>query len=219
MAEEKKLNIFQKIQKARVELQKKDLKKTGFNKYSNYNYFELGDFLPPILEICESLGLYTEVQYGENKATLQVIDMDNPEISRTWTTDMKVAVLKGCSDMQNIGGTQTFARRYLYTTAFEVAEKDVLDSGEVDQEAIEAIKKIDKSKVATIKKLLDETHADIKKFLGYFSVERVEDLTNETFFSALKMLTDKKTKQEVKDTHQAHESKEEPEQVENFGFN
>lgn len=221
MAEEKKLNIFQKIQKARVELQKKDLKKTGYNKYSNYKYFELGDFLPQINEICNNLGLYTEVQYKEKEATLTVFDCDNLESFREWTTPVEVASLKGCSTIQNIGGTQSFARRYLYIMAFEVAETDVIDSGEVDQEAIEAVKKIDKSKVATIKKLLDETHADIKKFLGYFSVERVEDLTNETFFSALKMLTEKKTKQEEKESHQALEPKEEPEseQEENFGFN
>ena len=48
MVEEKKLNIFQKIQRARVELQKKDIKKTGLNKYSGYKYFDLGDFLPHI---------------------------------------------------------------------------------------------------------------------------------------------------------------------------
>ncbi|STA85700.1 hypothetical protein [Clostridium baratii] len=29
------LNIYQKIQKARVELQKRDLKKTGYNKFAH----------------------------------------------------------------------------------------------------------------------------------------------------------------------------------------
>ena len=219
MSEENKFNIYQKIQRARVELQKKELKKSWYNKYSNYKYFELGDFLPHINEICDNLGLYTEVKYKEKEAFLKVIDCDNPEVFREWSTPVEVAILKGCSAIQNIGGTQSFARRYLYMMAFEIAETDVIDSGEVDTEAVEAVKKIDKSKVATIKKLLDETHADIKKFLGYFSVEKVEDLTNDTFFSALKMLTDKKSKQEVKNENQQQELKQEGKsKQEDFGF-
>ena len=219
MSEENKFNIYQKIQRARVELQKKELKKSGYNKYSNYKYFELGDFLPHINEICDNLGLYTEVKYKEKEAFLKVIDCDNPEVFREWSTPVEVAILKGCSAIQNIGCTQSFARRYLYMMAFEIAETDVIDSGEVDTEAVEAVKKIDKSKVATIKKLLDETHADIKKFLGYFSVEKVEDLTNDTFFSALKMLTDKKSKQEVKNENQQQELKQEGKsKQEDFGF-
>ena len=41
MAEEIKIiNIYQKLQKSRVELQAKNLKKSGKNSYSNYEYFD-----------------------------------------------------------------------------------------------------------------------------------------------------------------------------------
>ena len=53
MTEENKLNIYQKIQKARVELQNSKLKKSGKNDFSKYEYFELGDFLPNINKICD----------------------------------------------------------------------------------------------------------------------------------------------------------------------
>ena len=49
MGEQKQLNIYQKLQKSRVDLQNKKLKKTGINKYSNYDYFELGDLLMLVL--------------------------------------------------------------------------------------------------------------------------------------------------------------------------
>ena len=60
MAEEIKIiNIYQKLQKSRVELQAKNLKKSGKNSYSNYEYFELGDFLPGVNEVCNNNGLAT----------------------------------------------------------------------------------------------------------------------------------------------------------------
>ena len=36
---------MKKLLQARVLLQKKKIKKTGFNKYTNQKYFELSDFL------------------------------------------------------------------------------------------------------------------------------------------------------------------------------
>jgi len=61
-------NIYAKLQKSRVELQKKEMKKSGENKFSHYNYFELGDFLPQINEICERNGLATIFEFTEEKA-------------------------------------------------------------------------------------------------------------------------------------------------------
>lgn len=217
MAEEKKLNIFQKIQKARVELQKRDIKKTGFNKFSNYKYFELGDFLPHINEICLNVGLYTEFEYTPDKATLYVIDSDNPEEKRHWDTPVKIPTLKGCSEIQAIGGSQTFARRYLYNMAFEIAETDVIDSGAVDEDAEEAKRKINKASVMTINKLLDETGTDKKKFLSWAGVSKVDDITNEALATCLKMLEKKKNDIEIKKQQEEHQKELEQHQ-EDFNF-
>ncbi len=218
---EKKLNIFQKIQKARVELQKKDIKKTGHNKYSNYKYFELGDFLPYINEICNSVGLYTEFEYGEKEAFLYVIDTDNPDIKRRWRTPIEVAQLKGCSTIQNIGGTQSFARRYLYMMAFEIAETDTIDGGEFDEEAAFANQKISKAHIFTINKLIAETNTDINKFLAWSNVSKIEDITNEMFNECIKSLNDKKKKLEqeksLKQQQEEHQ-KELEKQKEDFEF-
>ena len=213
MAEEKKFNIFQKIQKARVELQKKDLKKSGYNKYSNYKYFELGDFLPHINEICDKLGLYTEVSYQEKEAFLKVIDCDNSEVFREWSTPVEVAVLKGCSMIQNIGGTQSFARRYLYMMAFEIAEADAIDSGNIgiDQEAEEGKAKIGKAAVMTIKKLIDETETDLSKFLGWAGVNKVEEIQNSMMGTCINMLNKKKT--EIEENRRKEEAKKVEEDI------
>ena len=217
MAEDKKLNIFEKIQKARVELQKRDIKKSGYNKYSNYKYFELGDFLPHINDICCSLGLYSEFKYEDKLATLYIYNTENLEEVRTWTTPVEVAALKGCSMIQNIGGTQSFARRYLYMMALEIAETDAIDSGEVDEEAEQGKQKISKAHVLTINSLIDQTKVDKRKFLSWIGVEKVEDITNESVGNCIKELTKKKNALDIKRQQEEYQKKLEK-QKDDFEF-
>ncbi|AJG98834.1 MULTISPECIES: ERF family protein [Clostridium] len=200
--EQPKLNIQKKISRARVMLQEKELKKTGYNKYSNYTYFELGDFLPHINRICDELGLYCEFQFEANEAKLTITDSDKIEDFKTWSTPVEIAILKGCSAIQNIGGTQSFARRYLYIMAFEIAESDSIEGGEVDQEAEQGKQKINKASVFTIKSLLDETHSNEKKFLEWAGVSKIEDITNAALGTCINKLNriKEKLEKEKKDT-------------------
>lgn len=188
----KKLNIYQKIQKARVELQKREIKKTGYNKYSNYYYLELSDFLPYVNEICDSLGLYPEFLYSNSEAWLTVYDVDNTEEFRGWSTPIEVPSLKGCSMIQNIGGTQKFARRYLYMMAFEIAETDTIDNGNIDEDAELGKQKINKASVLTINGLIDETNTNKAKFLEWAGVTKVEEITNAALGTCINMLNKKK---------------------------
>lgn len=191
--ENTKLNIFQKIQKARVMLQKTNIKKSGVNKYSNYKYFELSDFLPAIQEICNGIGIYAEFLYLGDKATLTLYDVENIDDYRQWETPIEVATLKGCSTIQNIGGTQSYARRYLYMMAFEIAENDVLDNGDtVDSEEEEKKQKINRASVMAINKLIAETETDRAKFLQWVGVKKVEDITNGSLNICMQQLNKKK---------------------------
>lgn len=217
MAEAKKLNIYQKIQKARVDLQNKDLKKKGYNKYSNYKYFELGDFLPYVNEICQEIGLYCEFQFNEKEATLTLYDSENEEKKRVWSTPVEIATLKGCSAIQNIGGTQKFARRYLYMMAFEIAETDVIDGGAVDEDAELGKQKIGQAHVLTINSLIQETETDKKEFLAWAGVNKVEDITNEAVGTCLTMLNKKKTLKEKREKEELKQIQEEQHQTD-FDF-
>lgn len=210
--EQPKLNIYQKLQKSRVDLQKKELKKTGFNKYSNYGYFELGDFLPQINEICDNNGLTPIFNFKSDSANLKIIDNDNIENIIEFDTPLEIALLKGCSAIQNIGGTQSYARRYLYIMAFEIAESDTVDGGEVDQDAEQGKQKINKAAVFTIKALLDETGSNEKKFLEWCGVSKIEDITNAAMGTCLQKLNKIKTQLE-KDKKEAEKNKQLPNEL------
>lgn len=128
-----KLNVFQKLQKVRVALQKKSLKKSGRNTYAKYDYYVLGDILPAINELCDEYGLTPLITYAfnetEGSATLTIVDSDNPTgTPLVFTTPSASAQGKGQTPIQNIGATETYCRRYLYLTAFEIDESDYYDA-------------------------------------------------------------------------------------------
>ncbi|GKX65614.1 ERF family protein [Inconstantimicrobium mannanitabidum] len=190
---EVKLNIYQKLQKCRVEIQNKKIKATGKNEYSNYEYLELSDFLPAVNEVAKNNNLCTLFQFGIEKATLTIIDTEDLNSKIEFSTPVAIAQLKGCNQMQNVGGTQTYARRYLYMSAFEISESDLLNKLEEDKEAVEGMQKIDSSKVQTLKNLIEKTGTKEVDFLKWRKVKSIEDITNIAFYECINML-DKKMK-------------------------
>lgn len=118
--------IYEKLQKARVALQNKKLKKSGKNNYAGFTYYELSDFLPSVNEIFDELKLCSNFSLKENEATLTVYDWED-NTSETFTTPAESLELKGCTRIQALGGVHTYLKRYLYLNALEIVEADMLD--------------------------------------------------------------------------------------------
>ena len=127
------MNVYQKLNACRVQLQKSKLTKSGNNKFAGYQYFELGDFLPTINTLFSEQGLFSKVSFSADVAELQVINVDKPDEVITFTSPMGSASLKGCHEVQNVGAVETYQRRYLYVTALEIVEHDALDASEPAQ--------------------------------------------------------------------------------------
>lgn len=193
MSEEKVLNIYQKLQRCRVEVQDEGVKKSGKNAYSNYEYFELKDFLPEINKSMDKNQLTSVFNFSKEKAILTIVNSQDPNETIIFETPVAITPLKGCNEMQCIGAAQSYARRYLYFMAFEIAEQDALDSRdiEVDKEKELARKKIGLNKIDTIKSMLKKSNSDEKLFLDYYKVKSIKDMTNEIFFKAMKTLQEK----------------------------
>ena len=116
-----------KLMQARLKLQETNLTKSGHNKFAGYKYFELGDFLPAIQKIFAELDLCGIVSFGKELATLTITDTkDNSKVEIT--SPMSTAALKGCHEVQNLGAVQTYIRRYLWVSALEIVEHDVVDA-------------------------------------------------------------------------------------------
>ena len=122
------MNIFEKLNAARLYFQNAGVKMSGRNTFANYSYFELSDILPVVNKAAAELGFTCIVRFGKEEATLEIVDVAKTEDRVVFTSPMSSASLKGCHEVQNLGAVESYVRRYLYLTAFEIVESDVLDA-------------------------------------------------------------------------------------------
>lgn len=120
------MTVFKKLQKARHLVLNSGIEKSGHNKFSNYNYFELGDFIPAVHKIFDEVGLCGVVRFGEY-ATLTIYDADEPGAVEFTTPIVYAENAKGQA-IQSLGSTHTYLRRYLWLLALELVENDVIDA-------------------------------------------------------------------------------------------
>lgn len=121
-------NIYSKLMKVRTEFHKLELKKTGHNKFANFKYYELADFLIPATKLLSDNGLCPMISFNNEMATMTVVNCDNSEETITFTSPMRELQLKGTNDIQNLGGIQTYLTRYLYIQLLNIVEADVFDA-------------------------------------------------------------------------------------------
>ena len=101
-------------------------KKSGENKFAGFKYYELADITPKIIEVCEELKLHTGITFTNESATLVITNIEKPEEQLIYQSPMRELSLKGCNEIQALGGIETYSRRYLYLTAFDIIENDML---------------------------------------------------------------------------------------------
>ena len=121
------MNVFEKLNEARIRFQNANVKKSGKNNYAGYTYYELADILPAINKIAQELKFSCIVNFKPDLATLDFVDCENNE-KITFTSPMSSASLKGAMDVQNTGAVITYLKRYLYQNCFEIVENDLLDA-------------------------------------------------------------------------------------------
>ena len=167
------MNIYEKVQLIKTEILKAGLKKTGLNKFSNFSYFELADFLPKIIELCDKNKVCTFVSFDNEKSTLVVVNSEKSDERIEITSPMRSLELKGCNEIQALGGVETYNRRYLYMSLFDITENDMFDSvaGREKNENPKKIEELPKEEKMTAEQeaWLKEHNADFGKMLAYDS--------------------------------------------------
>ena len=148
------MNIFDKMNVAKLSILKTNLKKSGENKFAGFKYYELADILPTIIQVCNDLKLFTSISFREDVALLQIVNIEEPTEHLEYLSPMKELQLKGCNAIQALGGTETYQRRYLYMTAFDIIENDMFDA---------VIEEEEKTINATIEKSIREMIKNHKK--------------------------------------------------------
>ena len=128
-------NVFQKLLTARTMFLNSNTQKSGKNMQLCFNYFELDDIVPIATKIFNEVGLISVVSFTENSAMMQIIDIDNPDHFIPFTTPftplepiVSNTGKKATNEMQALGSSITYMRRYLYMIALDICEPDEIDA-------------------------------------------------------------------------------------------
>ena len=177
------MSIYAKLAQARVKLQKENLKKTGNNR--SFKYFELKDFLPRVNEIFEELKMCAVVRYSSELATLTIYDCEKDE-SIEFTSPMVQKALPSGTEIQNLGAIQTYQRRYLYLTALEIVEDDLVDSippEKAEQKKQESQKHYNKSTQQNVNSIPREHyHQDVENLRKRLLSKTKEQIESEQLY-------------------------------------
>lgn len=123
------MSVYKKLSAVRKELAATPLKKSGYNQFGKWAYFQLDDFLPTVIDLFDKHGLCDAVQICRDAATLSIYDAEGEGVITFSCQVPEPFELKGQNPVQLAGSVQTYLRRYLYVTALAISENDVIDQG------------------------------------------------------------------------------------------
>lgn len=129
------MNIYQKLLKARAMFLEADVKKTGKNMHLSFKYFELEDIVPTAIRIFNKVGLIPIVNFTNDIVNMSIVNIDNPEETIEFLAPFtQIAPIvsntgkQAINEMQALGSSITYMRRYLYMIALDICESDSIDA-------------------------------------------------------------------------------------------
>ena len=124
------MSVYAKLQRAKTKFHTLELTKSGKNKHQGYEYFELKDFIKPLIKLLDEEKLLSFCSFTNEIATLTVVDIED-DASMFISSPMSTAKLPACHEVQNLGAVETYIRRYLYMALFDIIDEDSVDSGKM----------------------------------------------------------------------------------------
>lgn len=127
-------NVYQKLIEARELFLASDINQSGKNMNLEFKYFELKDIVPTITKIFKDLGLVAVARFSDTVATLSIYNTDNTEevIEFPVPFNRIQPIISNTgkqvtNDMQALGSSITYMRRYLYLIAMDICVNDEVD--------------------------------------------------------------------------------------------
>ena len=70
------MNIYEKLNAARLQIAEKGLSKTGNNTFAGFKYFELSEILPVVNKVNNELKLFSAFSFLRDTATLEIVNAE-----------------------------------------------------------------------------------------------------------------------------------------------
>nr|DAV30853.1 MAG TPA: DNA polymerase [Caudoviricetes sp.] len=128
-------NVYQRLLMARSKFLDANVEKSGKNMHLSFKYFELEDIVPTAIRIFNEVGLISVVNFTPDVATMEIINTENPDESVSFVAPFnQIAPIvsntgkQATNEMQALGSSITYMRRYLYMIALDICESDSIDA-------------------------------------------------------------------------------------------
>lgn len=136
---EKTKTIHERMSLIKADLSKCEIPKSGHNKYADFKYHELQDFMPFVNELNSKYGVNAIPRFLKNEGICAIKIVNTNDSSDYYEViipyvDAQMLAKGGAPSttdaIQRLGSTITYNRRYLYMAAYDITESDSIDAGE-----------------------------------------------------------------------------------------
>lgn len=175
------MNVYGKLIEARKRFLEAGIKKEGVNRYAEFKYFRLDEIIPAKQEIFRDLGLVDVITFGNEVATLTIFNVDNPEESIDFMSQLAPDESMIKNPIQKVGAIQTYVRRYLYLLALDIIESDGIEETTdkpVDEDGKPAKTEAKKSNRPATAKEREKTKGELINQDGAFTKTQKTAITN-----------------------------------------
>jgi hypothetical protein len=142
------MNVYQKLIEARSQFLNDGVEKSGKNMNVGFKYFELTDIVPSVTKIFKELGLIAIDKFTNETACMTIVNCDAPEETIEFEAPFnQIAPIVSnagkqvTNEMQALGSSITYMRRYLYMIAMDIVENDEIEPQITNDTPAEAPKK------------------------------------------------------------------------------
>jgi len=120
--------IFAKIFEARKKIKDSNLKKLGYNKYSEYYYYTPEQVEKLVSDTCNELHLLNIFELKRTElgliARLRVIDIDSGK-EEIFESATDIPTIKATNVAQQIGGCMTYSERYILSFLYGIKDNNL----------------------------------------------------------------------------------------------
>ena len=126
------MSLYQRLSKARLEVLANGTHKSGINPHASFDYFKLEDIVPLANPIMDRWGLLMQLTFEDTFARAYIRDTIGDREPIVFQVPFALILEPGkfrMNEVQAMGSSVTYFRRYMYFLVLDLIENDPIDSG------------------------------------------------------------------------------------------
>lgn len=124
------MEVYKKINKAIEKIKNSDLKKGGYNSYSEYAYYTPQQVDKLVYDACKELDLFVKFDLERNEYGIQgrlvILDLaGDGTCDAIFNMASDIPSIKATNISQQLGGAMTYTKRYMLMNVFDIIDNNL----------------------------------------------------------------------------------------------